>query len=158
MTMMKNQPDPRFTPFRERIEAFYRWRWFHECPWDGSESGNLAKLLKACPKLDVNTFSRWLYNYGLSEDIAPGERPRAFLPRIHNYSIAPLDRYGRDQNASQGKTFAQRDSDDTIAAARRIRSRLASAGANGNQNRQAVLRAEDAAVPRRPHLLSGPGD
>src|ERR1035441_9108548 len=123
-------PDPRFTPFRERIVAFYTWRWNQECPWDGSESGNLARLLKACPKLDVNTFSRWLYNYGMSDDISPGERPRKFLPRIHDYSVTHLDRFRRDPNAKSGETFADRDATNTIAASRRIREDLRRAGQN----------------------------
>src|SRR5277367_3624815 len=90
-------PDTRFSAFRERIVAFYMWRFQQECPWDGGESNQLANLLKASPSLDVNTFSRWLYNYGMSDDIAPGERPRAFLTRIHRYSVTRLNVYGRSQ-------------------------------------------------------------
>ena len=95
--------DPRFTPFRERIVAFYQWKWNQECAWDGSESNQLARLLRSCPNLDVNTFSRWLYNYGLSDDIPPGERPRKFLPRIHDYSVTKLDRFHRDPSKGNGE-------------------------------------------------------
>src|ERR1700728_294885 len=91
--------DPRFTPFKERIMAFYAWRWNQECAWDASEANQLARLLASCPKLDVSTFSRWLYNYGISDDPPPGERPRKFLPRIHDYSITRLDRFRRDPSA-----------------------------------------------------------
>lgn len=115
--------DPRFTPFKDRIFAFYQWRWSQECPWDGSEAGNLSKLLKACPKLDISQFSRWLYNYGQSEDIKPGERPRTFLPRIHNYSITPLNIFGRDPRHETRQTFAARDEAATDTAIARARAR-----------------------------------
>ena len=150
--------DNRFTPFRERIVAFYTWRWQQECAWDGSESNQLARLLKACPKLDVNTFSRWLYNYGLSDDIAPGERPREFLPRIHRYSQTHLDRFGRDPNAKTGETFADRDSSNTAANARRVLENLERNGANGQPHRQTILGSAAAAAPRRPRALPSSSD
>src|SRR5260221_3928578 len=89
----------RFKTFRQMVEAFYRWKWGNECAWSGAEASQLKRLLGACPKLDVLTFKRWLYNYGCSDDIAPGERPCRFLPRIHNYSQVPLDRFSRSQDA-----------------------------------------------------------
>src|SRR5258708_3378860 len=89
MDLVLSAPEPkdnRFSIFKERVQAFYRWRWNQDCPWNGGEASQLFDLLSSCPTLDVNTFSRWLVNYGNSDDIKPGERPRSFLPRIHNYS------------------------------------------------------------------------
>src|ERR1035438_7783196 len=103
------QHDTRFKLFKAMIFRFYKWKWGYDCPWSASEAKQLFELLKSSPTLDVQTFTRWLYNYGLSQDIAPGERPRAFIPRIHRYSITNLDRFGRDPNAKTGETFAERD-------------------------------------------------
>ena len=136
----------RFTAFRQRIEAFYKWKWNQECPWDGSESHQLSLLLKACPILDISEFSKWLYFYGCSEDIKPGERPRSFLPRIHNYSVVPLDRFGRSQDAVIQTAQTQRARRSDSAFERVRQNRLASQGAtrnlpseggdNGNGNRK----------------------
>jgi len=93
----------RFQEFRAIIERFYRWRWNQECPWDGSEAKQLSSFLKASPTVDVKDFKLWLKRYGESEDIKPGERPRCFLPKIHNYSVVPLDRYGRSAGATKTK-------------------------------------------------------
>ena len=98
----------RFTEFRLLIVAFYQWRWNQTCPWDGSEARQLSQLLKSNPILDTAQFKRWLYNYGCSDDIKPGERPRKFLPRIHDYSIVPLDRFGRSQDAIIDNAQTQR--------------------------------------------------
>lgn len=104
-------PDPRHSAFKERIFNFYHWRWKQECPWDGGEASQLARLLSSSPKLDLDTFARWLFNYGRSEDITPGERARHFLPRIHDYSIGPLDRFKRPLNgkASTPNRAVERD-------------------------------------------------
>lgn len=99
--------------------AFYSWRWNQECPWDGSEANQLARLLASSPKLDVSTFSRWLYNYGVSEDAPPGERARKFLPRIHDYSITRLDRFRRDpiaKSRTDSKQLAQADRNQAAIA------------------------------------------
>src|ERR1700687_5084315 len=106
----------RFADFKLVCMRFYEWKWGHGCPWDGSDANQLSRLLKASPELDLLTFRRWLLNYGESEDISPGERPRKFLPRIHDYSVVPLDRYRRDRNAKSGETFAERDAAGTSAA------------------------------------------
>lgn len=98
----------RFADFRQMVTKFYEWKWGHECPWDGAEGRQLSQLLKSSPSLDVMTFKRWLYNYGMSEDITPGERPRSFLPRIHNYSVVPLDRFKRSQDAQIDTAQTQR--------------------------------------------------
>ncbi len=124
--------DIRFTLFRDVVASFYRWKWGMDCPWDGSEARQLKTLLGSSPTLDIQTFRMWLYNYGCSDDITPGERPRSFLPRMHDYSITPLDRFRRDPNAAiqTAKTQGARRS---RAAFERVRSRgLAAAGATGN--------------------------
>lgn len=145
--------DLRFMPFKERIFAFYTWRWKQECPWDGSEAGNLARLLKACPKLDVDSFSRWLYNYGISQDIPPGERPRKFLPRIHDYSITPLDRFRRDPNAENGKTFAARDEAATDTARERARENRRRTLTDGDQGTRSLDGTNVRDVAPRPRCL-----
>lgn len=148
----------RFQEFKVRIFAFYTWRWNQECPWDGGESNQLSRLLKCCPKLEVTEFSRWLFNYGRSDDISPGERPRKFLPRIHDYSITRLDRFRRDPHARTGETFAERDSTNTAEAARRILENLGRNGSHVVPDRKAVLRGENETTPRRPERLFLEGD
>ena len=84
-----------FSEFRLWIERAY---WFYcrcQCPWDASEAVQLKRFLAANPALSVQDFKHWLNNYMLSEDHAPGERPRSFIPRLNNYSVEPLDRFGR---------------------------------------------------------------
>lgn len=100
--------DIRFKFFRMTVEAFYLWKWGRTCPWDGAESNQLTRLLKADPKLTLQDFRLFLYNYGCSDDITPGERPRSFIPRLHNYSVTSLDRFGRDPNASIQTSQTQR--------------------------------------------------
>jgi hypothetical protein len=157
-TKMKS-PDPRFTPFKERIFAFYRWRWSNgECPWDGSEANQLSKLLKSCPKLSIQDFSRWLYNYGQSEDIAPGERPRAFLPRIHRYSVTNLDRYGRDPNVRPGETFAERDEKGNSTAFERARQNRRGPTVNVPAIEQIHDGGKNQSLARRPRVLPSGGD
>lgn len=150
-------PDPRFTPFRERIFAFYKWRWDQECAWDASESNQLSRLLKSSPNLEINQFSRWLYNYGQSEDIAPGERPRAFLPRIHRYSVTNLDRYGRDPNAKSGQTFAERDESATRQAIRAARQNRHGLVPDVQPDRKTIIGGQDKSVAPRPFPLLGQG-
>src|SRR6185437_9724323 len=126
MTFALTSPDeygPRFQDFRDLVQAFYRWRWDQECPWDASDASQLSRVIKACPRLDIGTMKRWLYNYGCSDDIKPGERPRSFLPRIHNYSVVPLDRFGRSQDAEIPTKEAQRTRRSN-AAFDRVRARL----------------------------------
>src|SRR5438552_12670505 len=113
----------RFSSFKERVKAFYWWKWHQECPWDGSDANQLSRVLKSSPTLDVGTFSRWLYNYGCSDDIAPGERPCRFLPRIHNYSVVPLDRFGRSQDAIIPTAQAQRSRRSSAAIEQAIQNR-----------------------------------
>lgn len=143
----------RFQEFRAIIERFYQWKWNQPCPWDGSEAKQLSTFLKATPVLDVRDFARWLYNYGLSGNITPGERPRKFLPRIHDYSVKAIDRFGKDPDAESGKTFAARDeaaTDQAIARARQNRRGLASNGYPSS----ACLDAKDGrAVAPRPRQL-----
>src|SRR5256885_16470890 len=111
MEFFLTAPEPqetRFTPFRDLIERAYAWRWQKECPWNGSEANQLSNLLKTCPKLDGTEFAHWLKNYMMSQDYPPGERPCRFLPRIQNYSIEPLDRFSRSQNAIIDNAQTQR--------------------------------------------------
>jgi hypothetical protein len=143
--------------FRETVLKFYWWKWQKECPWDGSESNQLTKLLKCNPALAVEDFARWLYNYGRSEDISPGERPRRFLPRIHNYSVGVLDRYGRSIHAKTGETFADRDSTNTASAAARIKQNLGLAGGNVLAHQPADERRVDEAIPERHKQLPDAG-
>src|SRR5271154_2734816 len=98
----------RFSAFKLMVMHFYQWRWGHSCPWDGSEAHQLSLVLKASPKLELSDFKRWLYNYGMSDDITPGERPRSFLPRIHDYSVGPLDRFRRSPDAEIATAQSQR--------------------------------------------------
>jgi hypothetical protein len=100
---LSKSTDERFTPFKEAVWGFYLWRWKREPPWDGAEQNQLSRLLKASPKLDLATFKLWLYNYGRSENLKPGERPCRFLARLDEYSISPLDRFGREKGAGNGK-------------------------------------------------------
>src|SRR6266436_10416695 len=100
--------DLRFTLFKQVVASFYRWKWGIECPWDASEGNQLKRLLKASPTLDIHSFRVFLYNYGCSNDITPGERPRSFLPRIYDYSITPLDRFRRNPNAAIDSAQTQR--------------------------------------------------
>ena len=75
MTFTLTPPEPqddRFSIFRGRIEAFFRWRWHLNAPWGPAEANQLARLLRESPTLDVGTFSVWLRNYGFSQDITPG--------------------------------------------------------------------------------------
>lgn len=108
LTPPEDKANTKHFQFRALIVAFYQWKWKDECPWDGSEARQLSSLLKSCPKLDIATFKRWLYNYGCSDDIKPGERPRSFLPKIHNYSVVPLDRFGRSQDVQIDTAQTQR--------------------------------------------------
>ena len=148
----------RFRIFREVIQRFYLWRWNQDCPWDGSESNQLSRLLRANPTLDVMDFRRWLMNYGQSDDITPGERPRKFLPRIHDYSVTALDRFGRDQNAKSGETFAERDAKGTDSAIARVRENLNRAGSNGHTITQALDGKVDQSILARRKQLPSAGD
>lgn len=126
----------RFQSFKQVTQSFYVWAWHQECPWDGSEAAQLSRLLKASPNLDIQTFRRWLFNYSQSEDIKPGERPRSFLPRIHNYSVTPLNVYGRSVNAGTPfQTSAERIETANRAAFERAREDRQRTGANGNSHR-----------------------
>jgi hypothetical protein len=98
--------DSRHKEFRDLLERFYRWRWKQECPWGPAEGKQLKKLLDECPNLDGLTFRQWLGNYASSQDYSPGERPCRFLPRIHNYSQEPIDRFGRSTNGSTSASSA----------------------------------------------------
>src|SRR5262249_989473 len=89
-------------------ERAYYWRYQEPCPWNGGEAKNLKQLLLDFPKLEKIKFAHWLKNYFMSQDYPPGERPRSFLPRISNYSIEPLDRFSRSQNATIENAQAQR--------------------------------------------------
>lgn len=99
----------RFQDFKAMVEKFYRWKWSNDCPWDGSEAKQLSLLLKASPTMTVQEFARALYYYSLSGNITPGERPRKFLPRIHDYTVKPIDRFGKDPDSEkvQSKQLAQ---------------------------------------------------
>src|SRR6266849_10150433 len=98
----------RFTAFRDSVLKFYQWKWGRCCPWDGAEANQLSRLLKSDPTLSLQDFRLFLYNYGCSDDITPGERPRSFLPRIHDYSVTPLDRFRRNPNAKIETASSQR--------------------------------------------------
>lgn len=98
----------RFTEFRTWIERAYEWKWHLQCPWGPAEANQLSNLLKACPKLDSITFAHWLKNYLDSDDHPPGERPSRFLPRLHNYSVTPLDRFGRNPDAKTETAYEQK--------------------------------------------------
>ena len=91
--------DDRFSRFRAWIERAYFWRCQRPCPWDGSDSRHLKIFLEANPQLGEIEFAHWLKNYMVSEDHPAGERPRSFLSRLSNYSVEPLDRFGRSGNA-----------------------------------------------------------
>jgi hypothetical protein len=149
------QNETRFVPFREMVFRFYKWRWGYECPWSAGEGKQLSELLKSSPTLDLPTFALWLKRYGESEDIAPGERPRRFLPRIHNYSVAALDRFGRDKNAKNGETFAERDARSTSSAIERVRQNLASTERHVDALGAGAERGKDSAVARRHKQLPG---
>lgn len=94
----------RFQEFRAMIERFYGWKWNQPCPWDGSDAKQLSNFLKCTPTLDVRDFARWLYNYAQSGNITPGERPRKFLPRIHDYSVKAIDRFGKDPESEKNQS------------------------------------------------------
>lgn len=151
--------DNRFRLFRAMVSTFYLWRWKHECPWGPAEANQLSRLLKTDPSLDLQTFKRWLYNYGMSEDIAPGERPCRFLPRIHNYSVVPLDRFGRSQDATIDTAKAQA-ARRTDAAFERVRARyLASQGTLEHLPEQTrINRSRDRALASGLKQLSDGGD
>jgi hypothetical protein len=111
----------RHTAFKDLIFRFYQWRWKQQCPWDGSEAKQLSNLLAASPDLQPNDFARWLKNYGESKDISPGERPRKFLPRIHDYSVTKLNQFRRDADV-RTETFDSarvRNTDDAFEQAAR---------------------------------------
>jgi hypothetical protein len=108
-SLSNKSKEGRHVPFKELIFRFYQWKYQRDPDWDGSEAKQLSSLLKANPKLDVETFAHWLKNYGASDDISPGERPRIFLPKISRYSVAPLDRYGKDKTNGQINGFASLD-------------------------------------------------
>lgn len=113
-------PDERHIRFKDLIFRFYQWKWKRKPGWDGSDAAQLARLLKANPDLDDITFATWLRNYGESKDITPGERPRRFLPRIENYSVRPLNQFGRDgAGSANGKASPAEQRGQQISEQRR---------------------------------------
>jgi hypothetical protein len=92
--------EKRHTLFREATEnAYLRNSASLDCPWGPAEGMQLAKLLRENPRLDVETFTRWLENYHRSQDHLPGERPCKYLPRIHDYSETVIDKFRRSPMA-----------------------------------------------------------
>lgn len=149
--LVLSAPDPkdtRFSLFRQRIEAFFRWRWNQDTPWGPAEANQLARLLRECPTLDIGTFSTWLRNYGFSQDITPGQRPCKFLSHIHDYSVTPLDRFRRSQDAIP-TTSAECNERAVDAAFERARASRCGPPANGNPARQSIDGARHQPVARR---------
>jgi len=140
----------RHTAFKDMIFRFYKWKWGRDCPWDGSEAKQLSNLLAADPALDVMTFASWLKNYGESKDISPGERPRAFLPRIHSYSVTKLNQYRRDADV-RTETFDSarvRNTDDAFEQAARNLASAQTDGGNPASGDDAAGNRDVGQVPR----------
>ena len=146
----------RFAQCHKLIMDFYRWLWREECPWDASEATNLSKLLKANPSLDAAKLRRWLYNYALSKDYPPGERPRRFLPRIHNYSVTNLNVYSRDANDTE--SYADRNERASATAFDRARSLRRGPEPDVHTLGQGIERIRNQPVARRPLHLPHSGD
>jgi hypothetical protein len=90
----KRQPDPRFSPFR--AEIFTHWpAHLGEPPWDASDAKALSRLLAANPNLTVEGFKRLLRNRGESEGVNLTQRPRAWLERVTDYAMGPLNQYNK---------------------------------------------------------------
>ena len=142
--------DDRFNRFREFIEKAFYWRNQIRCPWDGSEARALKTFLRANPYLSEKEFCICLRNFVESQDHPPGERPRKFLPRLTDYAVEPLDRFGRSFNAT------------IVTKQDQIRAGNAAVFAEARRNRQ--LATEDAGclpakgetdTRRGPRLASG---
>jgi hypothetical protein len=146
----KQPPDPRHVPFKEVIFRFYRWKWGRDPQWDGAEGNQLSRLLKSDPKLDERTFAVWLRNYGNSEDIAPGERPCMFLPKISRYSVVALDRYGRNGNGESKDAALARKNREVLE---RLRSKAGATDESGAPILEGIERGSDGVVGRNPRKL-----
>ncbi len=122
--------DARHTPFREALEAY--WRYVHrddgiEMLWDASEAKALAELLKASPQLTLESFKQLLFNRSRSE-VNHGDRVRVWIRNITSFA-SPTDRFKLPATANgrpHGRdTFAQQARTNTLSAAERAVQRLA---------------------------------
>ena len=78
---------------------------------------------------------------------------------VANWDRMQQTRNGGNQYANQlPQTFAERDDRTSIEAARRIRETLGGNGNDGNQDRTAILRKQNAPTPRRLNGLFSTGD
>ncbi len=92
-------PDPdRFRDFKNAIMAAWQ-AMYGRCPWSALEDKWLSDLLQADATVTVGELGGWLENFNQSEDHPKFVRASYFLKRAHNYSIEPLDKYGRSYAA-----------------------------------------------------------
>jgi hypothetical protein len=93
------KPDPRHQQFRKELETF--WKYVNKgnpVPnWGPGDAGQLGRLLKEWPDLDLHGFQVWLLNYSNSDNINSLHLPKQFLPRLHEYADGPLDKYGKQE-------------------------------------------------------------
>jgi hypothetical protein len=145
--------DPRFTPFRDAIEAYWRFQSpALPMPWDASEAKKLHELLKAWPALDLSSFQRMLNNLSAS-DVVHTRRPRVWLGSIGDYANGPVDRYGKPaaRNAPGAAVGSHAPSDDPEVAAGlaevAIRAQAAEDAAKNAAYARAVQVVFDAGTP-----------
>ena len=104
----RHSSDPRHTPCKDAIFAYYRAKNNNEDPdWNGREGDALAVLLQANPKLTSEGIGKLLGHRARSE-VNHSERPSLWIPRITSYRNGPLNKYGLPLEESDGRQDQKR--------------------------------------------------
>jgi DNA-binding transcriptional ArsR family regulator len=83
----------------KHIQTLYQSKFGDKCPWDGSEAGQLRKLIEGNPSWQFSTFERLIKARYDSEGVN-GERPRTWIAHLSKYMAGPLDRFGKTKTDS----------------------------------------------------------
>jgi hypothetical protein len=100
----KSTGETRHTRVKQIIQGWYQDWAGEECPWDGSEGGNLDKMLKATPNWEDRLFVSCLDNLARSDCIPKGDRPREWLCKLPKFMRGPLNEFWK---AKQGNGNAE---------------------------------------------------
>jgi hypothetical protein len=90
-----SRADPRWLPFKELVQTLHVKHLSLSCGWDAGETGQLARILRKYPRLQLHHFREWLDNYWASDrELRLG--PAVFyLGKIEQYMLGPRDKFGR---------------------------------------------------------------